>query len=174
MASWHWMNGGTPQQVLGLPLNNIGLSEKHIEQFLAANSTTFQGVYACNELPLKLEKKKEFSIVVNLSTNEHPGTHWISIVAKHNLILYMDSFGLPIFNNYILNFIKNCKRKIVYNKQQIQSHQSLYCGFYAILFILYYEKNHNFYLNFHTNKHDLILNDKMCINYIQQLREINT
>jgi len=173
MESLHWMNGGIPSRPLELALNQNGLLATDIRKFLCGNSTTFQGIFACNELPPKLENKKDFSIVVNLSPIEQNGTHWIAIIAKHNLIMYMDSFGLPIFNNYILQFIKNCKRKVVYNKQRIQSYQSVYCGYYTILFIMYYEKLHHFYLNFYHNEHDLILNDKLCIKYIQQLREIN-
>lgn len=122
-------------------MTSLGLSNKYIENFLYSKSKSFKGVYSCNSLPVLTGN---FTIISNLSKVNEPGTHFIVIVVNDNQIGYFDPLGLPCFNKYILKYMSKFKKKHVYNKIQFQCWNSIFCGYYCILFILLHDRNYPF------------------------------
>ena len=55
------------------------------------NIINFNGVYSRNEIH-KCTKMGFY--VINLDDNAGPGSHWVGMFIKPNIIQYFDSFGL--------------------------------------------------------------------------------
>ena len=63
-----------------------------------------------------------------------PGTHWVSVHNIGTTCLYFDSYGV-IPPKEIVQFMKQSKKKILYNIYRIQSFTSFLCGYYCIDFV---------------------------------------
>ena len=114
-----------------------GLSNIFIDDVLQ-NCTRYHGCYAADMIPIDiLEKKQHFSIIVNLSVQKDPGTHFITIIGFPNYIYYIDSVGWPCMTPPITHFLSSLNRPIFYNYKQIQSYQSAFCSLYCILFVFF-------------------------------------
>lgn len=144
-----------------------GVSNHYIDSVLRPTCVNYCGVYSANNIPLTLKKKNVFSIVCNLSNEGQAGSHFVTILSFPDYVLYIDSLGLPCITKPILNFLSRLNKKVFYNRMQIQSAKSKFCGFYCILFVLHYDTHSRIKLNF-TQK-NLLLNDKRCINYITKM-----
>lgn len=128
----------------------------------------FVGVFPC-DLPPDNIKRKTFSIIFNTGKSNTKGEHFISIFVNTNNIFYFDSFGNNISNKFIQDYLKTLlkKRKWHYNKFKIQHNKSIFCGFFAIAFLLSkYKKMHHktFIRNFSKNR--LKQNDKKVVKFI--------
>ena len=144
-----------------------GITNKYIESVLNPVCNNFIGVFSSDTLPTNL-KKEHFSLVCNLSKAEAIGSHFITIIGQSGKVLYLDSFGLPCIVKEIQRFLKMLNQPILQNAKQIQDIESKMCGFYCILFCMYYDKlKFNFQLAFDDSK--LLINDKLCVKYIKQL-----
>ena len=102
------------------------------------NLSLYRGVYASDTLPDDLTGL----FVVNLDPRHEPGTHWISIYisADRRRGEYFDSFGMrPVdcLSDYMLTHCSN----YVYNRRQIQSYASKYCGYYCIVYCVCRERH---------------------------------
>ena len=82
------------------PLTNIEISEYY------KNEPRFDGVYSRKHLPNKIKKR---AYVINLDEYENTGTHWVSLFAKANEVIYFDSFGVEHFPKEINKVIANIK-----------------------------------------------------------------
>lgn len=135
----------------------------------------FMGVFPADKIPFQfVSNAPYFNIIVNLAEiekNEVNG-HFVSIICTPNVCLYIDPFGLPIFSSKIKNFLTQCGRATYYNNKTIQNITSPYCGMYAILFCIFFNKDdRKTRMRFNTTKCEM--NDKLCVKYIRQLiREI--
>lgn len=143
-----------------------GISNHYIDSILRPTCTGFHGVFSADTIPTNLLRYNQFSIVCNLSKAGEPGSHFISIIVFPNRVLYIDSFGLPCVVQDIINFIRQLKRPIFYNYQQVQDVSSPFCGFYCILFVLYFTYVSTT-LQF-ERKH-LLQNDTICVNKIREI-----
>lgn len=132
-------------------------------------ASTFRGVYSANTIPSHLSTIPRFSIVCNLDRNDGPGTHFICIIAFPLYVLYIDPFARPCYKQNICNFLKICgkKREIFFNNQQMQSVFSFSCGFYSIMFILYFHGKHTFKLN--LSKTNYAKNDEIILENIRKM-----
>ena len=65
------------------PLTNFEIQKYY------QNERRFNGVYSRDEL---LEKIKEGTYVINLDGYSDVGTHWITLYALNNNVIYFDSF----------------------------------------------------------------------------------
>lgn len=114
-------------------LRNAKISNKH-----------FKGVYPCNYLN-NIKLKENESIIINSCS--YPQTtnlcHWVLLINRRKSLFYFDSAGVASFKNnkYILNFIKKYKKKIFYNKFQIQSELSDRFGQFVCVFLVLFYKN---------------------------------
>lgn len=149
--------------------NNNGISNFFIDSILKSvkNNSYYYGVYSANNIPTHLITKKNFSIISNLSNVGENGSHFITIIAYCNYVLYLDSFGLPCINENIATFLNSLKRPIFYNATQIQDFSSLFCGYYCVLFVLFFNcHKKNKHLQMHFNNANLLENDNKCVMYI--------
>lgn len=98
--------------------------------------------------------------IINLDPSNRPGTHWVALHIDENANgTYFCSFAmLPRVKN-IRDFIRKHCKTIKYNRMQLQSPQSGFCGEYAAIFLIYMFRGlglRNFQRQFSSN---LIFND---------------
>ena len=108
------------------PLTNIEISEYY------KNEPRFDGVYSRKNLPNKIKKR---AYVINLDEYENTGTHWVSLFAKANEVIYFDRFGVEHFPKEINKVIGN--KKVNASAFRIQAYDSIMCGYFYIEFINY-------------------------------------
>jgi len=101
-----------------------------IDKVLRKNCAIYRGIYACDQLPNVVVLPSV--IVVNTDPADQPGRHWICMFFDEDGYgEFFDSFGLSpkrIFERYM-------DRKCIawtYNKKQMQSLVSRFCGHYCI------------------------------------------
>lgn len=139
--------------------------EKLCKKFFKLN---FLGVYPSDVLPNS--KKRENSIIYNLSAHDEKGTHFIAIIKHLRKIIYFDSFGNKCTNENILKYMKKYQLPIIYNNNKIQHDESSLCGYYCFyfLYVCFFKKQS---LNYFVKKFskNLILNETKLMNYILKL-----
>lgn len=168
------VGGGKMLGISNLDIEEILFSEKAQSFMNNCTAIGFSGVFSSNNLPSKLIKKNCFSLICNLSRDTEPGTHFITIIFYSTYIFYIDSLGLPCLNKDVRNYLDHFNLPIMCNSQQIQDSQSVFCGFFCILFILFYEarrddKKKLVALEWNTKLDCLKLNDEKCIQNICDL-----
>lgn len=111
--------------------------------------------------------------ILNLNNSDQGGSHWCSLIKmKGNKYLYCDSFGMPPPET-ILNSLNISPNKLMFNDQQIQHLNATNCGYYAIMFLCYYNffktpaKTIRMYLRHFTT--DEAENDKVLGNIFKEL-----
>lgn len=152
----------------------IGLTNFEIERYMHKHALNFRGVYSSNNIDRSLiSRRNNFSIICNMSKRSERGSHFVCIVVQPACVTYIDSFGLPCTSLHIRKFLREVNRPILFNCRTIQSLTSSYCGFYCILFALFYDDRmlHKIKLTFSS---DYEANDRKCIKYIRALVDINT
>ena len=93
------------------------------------NEPNFNDVYSRNNLP----KIKDGAYVINLTEYRSIGTHWITLYANANNIVYLNSFGVEHIPKAIKKFIGNTN--ITTNIYRIQAHDLIICRYFSIEFI---------------------------------------
>ena len=105
-----------------------------IDRVLKKRCAIYHGVFACNELPDTVLRPS--AIVVNTDPADRPGQHWICIYFDEDGHgEYFDSFGLrpkSMFERYMNN---HCIAW-TFNKKQMQSLVSRFCGHYCIWYCI--------------------------------------
>lgn len=100
----------------------------------------FKGVYPCDCLPTTFKLPAAF--VINLSTHDEPGTHWVALcISKNGTSFYFDSFGLKPTNFYVQTFLNKHSKSLRYNSQQLQHISSNKCGQFCCVFVVAVLKN---------------------------------
>ena len=111
-----------------------GLTNKYVEDI-----GKDIGTFPCNILP-DIKNVKSFSIIFNESRHDEEGSHFVAVFADKEKIYYFDSLGLKCENKYILKFLSCSGRKIKENDIQIQSYDSIFCGYFCLSYIFYMSK----------------------------------
>lgn len=148
---------------------DFGITDIFIESVLEqCDLKRFAGCFACDNIPVeKLSLLENFNIICNLDTQDGPGTHFVAIIVNKDKVFYIDSQGNECKNAHISRFLKYVakvkKRKIVFNKFKIQHQHSIFCGFYAMLFMLKYDRTNGVEIKFSINQWT---NDDICIKHI--------
>jgi hypothetical protein len=92
----------------------------------------FQGVYSIDTLP-----PKPTLLVCNTDPSTKPGRHWIAIyVDKNGRGEYFDSFGRAP-NKQFADYLNEHCSIWTFNKKQLQSIISSFCGYYCCMYCLY-------------------------------------
>jgi hypothetical protein len=154
---------------------DTSISNIYISSFLGRFTSDFLGVFSCDNIPSKINEKNKFIIICNLSKKFEKGSHFICIVSSNDSIIYIDPLGLPCLNKYIIAFLIEAKKNVLYNSNQIQSRDSVCCGFYVILFALYFDtksRQRNMKMTF--SQVNLSDNDNICIQYIADIISMRT
>ena len=99
------------------------------------------------------------SYIVNLDDSTGYGTHWTAFIITDKIAMYFDSFGAPMPQS-ILRFIKryNSKLKIIYSIDQIQHKESIYCGYFCVYWLYFFNVLHKRCSNYRylINRHNMI------------------
>ena len=77
------------------------------------NYEGFLGCFPYDKLPKLKGNNKHWSIIINTGKSGTAGEHWVALKRKGDKCFYFDSFGLPIVNKSIMDFIKNSKKYII-------------------------------------------------------------
>ena len=116
---------------------NFGLTNHYIEDVLKSYCKIFKGVFSCDTIPL-FGKNSRFSVIVNLSPESQPGSHFIAIFVNKTRAYYFDSLGLPCINRDISNYLN--QYSVISNINQFQCLDSFFCGYYCMLFVILMER----------------------------------
>ena len=66
----------------------------------------FIGCFPYDKLPPIMKKKKNFSLIINTGNSQTLGEHWLAVKVIDQKWFYFDSFGLPIINEMIQDFLR--------------------------------------------------------------------
>lgn len=105
---------------------------------LASEIKNFRGVFMRDTLPKKTNKSE--CSIVNLDSNENPGTHWVCYFKNKNEKYYFDSFGLypPI------ELQKYLGKNIIRSSFQVQEFNTNYCGYLCLHVLSCLSKGFNY------------------------------
>jgi hypothetical protein len=119
------------------------------------------------------------SYIVNLDDSTGIGTHWCAFIITDKMAMYFDSFGAPM-PQAILRFIKryNSNLKIIYSIDQIQHRDSIYCGYFCVFWLYFFNVLHKRCTNYRylINRHNMVysldnrkLNDRVLKGLIKNI-----
>jgi len=117
----------------GIGKNVHPLSMGEIDQYYTGKGF-YQGTFMSNSLPKKINDNS--AMVINLQdvSSLGPGTHWICCIRFQGVNAYIDSFGI-VPDDDIVKMFKNTGGKSVFNDSQLQSADSITCGYFSIYII---------------------------------------
>lgn len=84
-----------------------------------------------NSLPSSPPQQNECGII-NLDTNQGPGTHWVAYKKTNNSAVYFDSFGSLKPPRELVRYL-SCK--ITYNSEVYQTYNTVNCGHLCLEFL---------------------------------------
>ena len=134
---------------------------QEIENILLT-SKNFLGCFAMDELP-SFSQRIPASLIVNTDISTRTGDHWLALVLKEDECFYFDSFGLPILEETLINYLKPHYHKVTYADVCIQHVSSNKCGEFCILFVKYvnskstYERFLSEFNPFNIKENDIIV-----------------
>ena len=118
------------------------LSSTKIDTFLKC-TPNFIGCYPENHLKSLTVNSFPSYLIVNIDSDNLPGSHWITLGLFRDKIEIIDPLGFSIFNwsrvpcglmNFCHKFSVNRK---IFISRRIQPRDSTLCGFYCIYYILF-------------------------------------
>ena len=129
---------------------------------------SFRGVISRDQIAL-IENHRLGYYIVNLNDSTQPGSHWVVIHVKNDIIEYFDSFGLnaPMELVYLsdrmgLNYL--------YNSTQYQDLKSVLCGYWCLYFVNESRKGRSYYDILRPFSHtDTQFNEHLIVEYFQSL-----
>ena len=86
-----------------------------------------------NNLPKAVQRNE--CAIVNLDTDDHPGSHWVSYKKHGGIVKYFDSFGNLRPPLELLKYWGNVE--VYYNRNQHQTYDMENCGQLCIQFLKY-------------------------------------
>ena len=112
------------------------------------------GTFAFDKLPKKIKYPSCF--IINNQPSHMDGEHWIAVYfSKNKSCHFFDSYGNHPKYFDLNNYLKKFCNKIFYNKKQLQTNKSVYCGIYCILYLLFKCRGYSlkkFLKNFNSQK----------------------
>ena len=100
-----------------------------------ATKNHYLGTFSLDNLPKKVEYPS--CLIFNNQKSDQPGQHWIAIYFdKRENSEFFDSYGNGPDYYGIKDYLEKNSKRIVWNKKCIQSIDSVYCGFYCILYLI--------------------------------------
>lgn len=94
---------------------------------------TFMGCFPSNAIPPRLTTP--CSMIVNTDPLAGDGDHWLGLVLTQHTAFYMDSFGCPLLEPDIIQYLVRYYDEVIYNKVCIQHPTSARCGYFCIAFV---------------------------------------
>ena len=75
------------------------------------------------------------SCIINTQTSTKVGEHWIALILTNKHCFYFDSFGLPIIDQRIIEYLNPHYTIVRYSDVCIQHIESDKCGEFCIVFV---------------------------------------
>lgn len=146
-------------------MNTIQL-QKILEDY-GKSKNFYYGVFPIDKLP-----SIEFypsCLIINNQSSKQEGEHWLAIhFSNRGYCEFFDSFGKsPAFYG-VLSYLKRYAKRIKYNKNQIQSNVSPYCGLYSIFFLIFKINGHSLEFYKKQFKKNPMSNDLMFTKWIDK------
>ena len=126
----------------------------------------FLGVFPCDMLPRHLPRRRPLMMICNTDPSHKSGEHWIAIyfgVDGH--AEYFDSFGREP-ETVFLRFINRHSRSFVFNREQLQSVISRFCGHYCVFYCLFKRLDYSMNSIVNCFSNDTALNDTIVHNFV--------
>ena len=132
---------------------------------------SFRGVISRDQIAL-IDSSKNHRLgyyIVNLNDSTQPGSHWVVIHVKNDIIEYFDSFGL----NAPMELVELSDRmglNYLYNSTQYQDLKSVLCGYWCLYFVNESRKGRSYYDILRPFSHtDTQFNERLIVEYFQSL-----
>jgi hypothetical protein len=107
-----------------------------IEQVISTidNRKQFLGCFPLDQLP-DFPTQFPKSCIINTQTSTKVGEHWIALILTKKHCFYFDSFGLPIIDQRIIEYLNPHYTIVRYSDVCIQHIESDKCGEFCIVFV---------------------------------------
>ena len=101
------------------------------------------GTFPFDKLPDKFNFPACF--IINNQKSTEIGEHWLAVYFDSKKKCYFfDSFGMHQKFYGLNNYLKKKSTEIIYNKLQLQSFFTEYCGYYCVIFLLLKARKYSF------------------------------
>ena len=94
----------------------------------------FLGCFPLDQLP-DFPTQFPKSCIINTQTSTKVGEHWIALILTNKHCFYFDSFGLPIIDQRIIEYLNPHYTIVRYSDVCIQHIESDKCGEFCIVFV---------------------------------------
>ena len=149
------------------------LTTLQLNKILMNNPATkkmFVGTFPGCVLPST--KAKQYSFITNTDLHHQSGEHWNAWMVKGNHIIFFDSFGRDPRDTSFPDNYKDILEKfndLEYSKVQIQSFNSVTCGYFCIhfIYVLSLGLDLEFFLNEYSN--NFMKNDEFVVDFVNSL-----
>ena len=107
-----------------------------IEQVISTidKRNQFLGCFPLDQLP-DFPTQFPKSCIINTQTSTKVGEHWIALILTKKHCFYFDSFGLPIIDQRIIEYLNPHYTIVRYSDVCIQHIESDKCGEFCIVFV---------------------------------------
>lgn len=103
----------------------------------------FKGVFPADKLPKRL--KKPAMLIANTDPSSKPGSHWVAFhIPVKGPIEFFDSTGRGPESDHFKSFLRKNGKKLLCNKNRLQSLFSTTCGNYCGVFLYLRSNNISF------------------------------
>ena len=108
----------------------------NIEQVISTidKRKQFLGCFPLDQLP-DFPTQFPKSCIINTQTSTKVGEHWIALILTNKHCFYFDSFGLPIIDQRIIEYLNPHYTIVRYSDVCIQHIESDKCGEFCIVFV---------------------------------------
>jgi hypothetical protein len=147
-------------------MNTIQINEVLLKDLYTRK--IFIGALPIDKLPMEIDYPT--CLIINNQKSTKAGEHRLALFFdKNQNAIFFDSFGFSPRLYNLDKYIKLHSRKFDWNKKQLQSTTSTYCGYYCILFLLFIcrKKSLNYFLkNFKSPSLNDAVIEKLLYFYI--------
>jgi hypothetical protein len=144
------------------------MNADQIDAILKRRCRIYRGIYACDELPILSIDERPAVLIVNTDPRNKIGTHWLGIYLGLHSNEYFDSFGRAptgLFEKYVSKH----DMKWTFNRRQLQSIISKFCGHYCIMYAICRGRGHDLDTMLKLFSNDTGLNDFLVHKFVCQM-----
>jgi len=157
-----------------------GVTNTSIDELAKAVCKNFyKGTLSANKFKEMMHHRERLPEIYTFIVNV--GAHFVVLHKRKNCVFYIDPVGEKCLNKDLRAFVTKQLLKyeapcFLYNKRKIQSLESSHCGLYCVLFSLLFDFCDVPFSQVHFvfTKKPSRENDTRCVEYIEQLLEIQS
>ena len=106
--------------------------------------------------------------IYTLEPSYMSGSHWVATYVRDRVINYVDSFGMPPFQE-IVNHAKEKNLTLLHQNQQIQNLYTTTCGYFCLYFLNEMHKGKSYFALLQVFSFDTDKNEKFIEKYFAAL-----